>query len=121
MTALAVATLHSAGARSRSKRLALPIRYKVGHMNKSELIEAVAEKAELPKAAAARAVDALLATVTEALQEGQQVNLIGFGSFLVRERAARTARDPRTREEIQIKATKVPVFKAGKGLKDAVK
>lgn len=90
-------------------------------MNKSELIEAVAEKAELPKAAAARAVDALLATVTEALQEGQQVNLIGFGSFLVRERAARTARDPRTREEIQIKATKVPVFKAGKGLKDAVK
>ncbi|MCP5420690.1 MAG: HU family DNA-binding protein [Gammaproteobacteria bacterium] len=90
-------------------------------MNKSELIEAVANSAELSKAAAGKAVDAVLDTITEALKNGDQVALIGFGIFSVRDRAARTGRDPRSGNPIKIKATKIPAFKAGKGLKDAVK
>lgn len=90
-------------------------------MNKSELIDAVASSADLSKAAAGKALDATLAAITKALQEGDQVTLIGFGTFTVRERAARTGRDPRTGQPIDIPATKNPAFKAGKALKDAVK
>jgi len=89
-------------------------------MNKSELIEAVAGSAELSKAAAGRAVDAVITAITNALQGGEQVTLIGFGTFSVRDRAARTGRDPRTGKPIKIKASKIPAFKAGKALKDAV-
>ncbi len=90
-------------------------------MNKSELIDAVAKNAALTKADAGKAVDAALAAIEGALKEGDQVTLIGFGTFSVRSRAARTGRDPRTGKEISIKASNVPAFKAGKGLKDAVK
>ncbi|MCO6441801.1 MAG: HU family DNA-binding protein [Nitrococcus mobilis] len=89
-------------------------------MNKSELIEVVAQSADLSKAAASRAVDAFVASVTDALKEGDQVTLVGFGTFAVRERAARTGRNPRTGESITIPASKTPGFKAGKALKDAV-
>lgn len=89
-------------------------------MNKSELIEAVAQSADLSKAAATRAVDAVVDSVTRALKEGDQVTLVGFGTFTVRERAARSGRNPRTGQTITIPASKVPGFKAGKALKDAV-
>jgi DNA-binding protein HU-beta len=89
-------------------------------MNKSELIEAVAQSADISKAAASRAVDAFVSSVTEALKEGDQVTLVGFGTFVVRERASRTGRNPRTGQTINIAASKVPGFKAGKALKDAV-
>ena len=89
-------------------------------MNKSELIEAVADAADLSKASAGRAVDAVLGSITSALQEGEQVSLVGFGTFSIRERAARTGRNPQTGQTIQIKAAKIPSFKAGKALKDAV-
>jgi DNA-binding protein HU-beta len=90
-------------------------------MNKSELIETVANSADLPKATAGKVVDATLAAITEALKAGNQITLVGFGTFSVRERAARTGRDPRTGNTIDIKASKIPAFKAGKALKDAVK
>ncbi len=90
-------------------------------MNKTELVEAVASAADISKATANSAVDAVVSSVTEALQKGDKVTLIGFGTFEVRERAARTGRNPRTGEEIKISATKIPAFKAGKALKDAVK
>jgi DNA-binding protein HU-beta len=89
-------------------------------MNKSELIDAVAQSADISKAAAARAVDGFVAAVTDALKRGEQVTLVGFGTFLVREREARTGRNPQTGAEIKIPASKLPSFKAGKGLKDAV-
>lgn len=89
-------------------------------MNKAELIDAVADSADISKAAAARAVDGMVAAITGALQSGDQVAMIGFGTFSVKDRAARTGRNPRTGEAIQIKASKNPVFKAGKALKDAV-
>jgi DNA-binding protein HU-beta len=89
-------------------------------MNKSELIEAVADSAGLSRGDAGKAVEAVFDSLTEALKRGEQVTVVGFGSFLVRERAARTGRDPRTGKAIEIKASKVPAFKAGKGLKDAV-
>ena len=89
-------------------------------MNKSELIDAMAENAGISKAAAASALDGFIDAVGDALKEGDQVTLVGFGTFLVREREARTGRNPRTGEEIQIKASRLPSFKAGKGLKDAV-
>ena len=89
-------------------------------MNKAELIDAVADSADLSKAAAARAVDAMLDTVTAALKKGDQVTLVGFGTFEVRERAARQGRNPQTGATIQIAASKAPAFKAGKALKDAV-
>ena len=89
-------------------------------MNKSELIEAVAQNADLSKASAARAVDAMVDAVTKALKENDSVSLVGFGTFSVRERAARSGRNPRTGATINIPATKVPSFKAGKALKDAV-
>ncbi len=89
-------------------------------MNKSELIDAVSTTAELSKSDAARAVDGVIASVTQALRSGDQVTVVGFGTFLVRQRNARAGRNPRTGETIQIKASKVPAFKAGKALKDAV-
>ncbi|EWG99414.1 HU family DNA-binding protein [Halomonas sp. BC04] len=89
-------------------------------MNKSELIEAIAASADIPKAAATRALDAMVDTVTESLKSGDTVSLVGFGTFSVKERAARTGRNPQTGEPIQISAAKVPTFKAGKALKDAV-
>lgn len=90
-------------------------------MNKTELVEAVAKSAELSKADANKAVDAVVDAVTEALAKGDKVTLIGFGTFETRERAARTGRNPRTGAEIKIAATRIPAFKAGKKLKDAVK
>ena len=89
-------------------------------MNKAELIDAVADSADLSKAAAGRALDAAIETITKALKKGDTVTLVGFGTFSVRKRAARTGRNPRTGEAIKIKASKVPGFKAGKALKDAI-
>lgn len=89
-------------------------------MNKSELVSAIAENADLTKAAAGRALDATIDAVTESLKNGEPVTLIGFGTFEVRDRAARSGRNPRTGETIQIKAAKNPAFKAGKALKEAV-
>jgi DNA-binding protein HU-beta len=89
-------------------------------MNKAELIASVAEKSELTKKDAERAVAAVLATIEKALVEGDKVQLVGFGTFEIRERAARKGRNPQTGEEIQIAAARVPVFKAGKQLREAV-
>jgi len=89
-------------------------------VNKSELIEAIAASADISKAAASRALDAMVESVTESLKQGDTVSLVGFGTFSVKERAARTGRNPQTGEPIQISAAKVPAFKAGKALKDAV-
>jgi len=89
-------------------------------MNKGDLIESVANETGLSKADAGRAVDALIGAVTNTLKSGGQVSLVGFGTFSVKARAARMGRNPRTGEAIQIKASKVPGFKAGKALKDAV-
>lgn len=89
-------------------------------MNKSELIEAVAESADISKAAATRAVDTVINSIIESLAKGDQVAIAGFGTFTVRERAARTGRNPRTGETINIAASKNPGFKAGKAFKDAV-
>lgn len=89
-------------------------------MNKTDLINAVADHAELSKKDAGKAVDAFVAAVTEALKKGEKVQLVGFGTFEVRERVAREGRNPQTGEAIQIKAAKVPAFKAGKALKDSV-
>ena len=89
-------------------------------MNKAELIDAVASSADLSKASATQAVDAVVDTITERLRKGDSVTLVGFGTFEVRARAARMGRNPQTGEEIQIKASKAPAFKAGKALKDAV-
>jgi DNA-binding protein HU-beta len=89
-------------------------------MNKNDLIDAVAERTALAKSDAARAVEALLGALTESLKKGEAVTLSGFGTFATKTRAARTGRNPRTGEAIQIAASNVPGFKAGKGLKDAV-
>ena len=89
-------------------------------MNKQELVASIAEKAGMTKADAARALDATVAAVTEALRQDETVTLVGFGSFYVGERAARTGRNPRTGKNIKIKVAKVPKFRAGKGLKDSV-
>jgi DNA-binding protein HU-beta len=89
-------------------------------MNKAEFVDAVADAAELSKADAARAVDAMVGAITRALKKGDSVTLVGFGTFDVRKRGARTGRNPRTGEEIKIKASMNPAFKAGKALKDAV-
>lgn len=89
-------------------------------MNKGELIDAVADTANLSKADAGRAVDAVLDTITNSLKKDSQVSLVGFGTFSVKRRAARNGRNPRTGETIFIAATNVPGFKAGKALKDAV-
>ena len=89
-------------------------------MNKSQLIDKIADGADISKAAAGRALDAFIDAVGEALKEGDQVALVGFGTFAVRERAARSGRNPQTGATIEIAAGTVPAFKAGKALKDAV-
>lgn len=89
-------------------------------MNKSDLIDQIAASTDISKAAAGRALDATIDSITDALKDGEQVVLVGFGTFQVKDRAARTGRNPRTGETIQIKASKSPGFKAGKVLKDAV-
>ncbi|ELA08394.1 histone family protein DNA-binding protein [Moraxella macacae 0408225] len=89
-------------------------------MNKSELVASIAKKSGLSQAQSADALNAFISTVGEALQAGDSIALVGFGTFAVKERAARTGRNPQTGEEMQIPASKVPNFKAGKGLKDAV-
>lgn len=90
-------------------------------MNKAELIELIADRAELPKAAAERALNALLDSITTSLKKDEPVVLVKFGTFVVRWRAARKGRNPQTGEEIRVKAAKVVGFKAGKALKEAVK
>ena len=89
-------------------------------MNKNELINAVAERANLTKKDSEAAVSAMIDAITDALCEGEKVQLVGFGSFEVKKREARVGRNPKTKEAIEIPATKVPVFKAGKLLKDNV-
>jgi DNA-binding protein HU-beta len=89
-------------------------------MNKSQLVDKIAEDAEISKAAASRALDAFTGAVSNSLKEGNPVALVGFGTFSVKERAARTGRNPQTGAEIQIAAANVPGFKAGKTLKDTV-
>ena len=89
-------------------------------MNKSDLVDAIAAASGLNKADASRALDGFTTAVTNTLKGGDSVSLVGFGTFTVKQRAARQGRNPRTGETIQIKASKVPGFKAGKALKDAV-
>ena len=89
-------------------------------MNKTQLIDKIAANADISKAAAGRVVEAMVASITESLLKGEDVALVGVGTFTVRDRAARTGRNPQTGKEIQIAAAKVPAFRAGKGLKDAV-
>src|SRR5436309_1699043 len=91
------------------------------YMNKTELVNAVATQAELTKKDATTVVDVLFETITNTLAKEEKIQLIGFGAFEVRERAARTGRNPQTGEEIQIPASKIPAFKPGKELKEAVK
>ena len=89
-------------------------------MNKTELIAEVANKAGLSRKDAEKALSAVVETITEAVVKGDKVQLVGFGSFETKQREARTGRNPKTKETIEIPATRVPVFKAGKALKDAV-
>ncbi|SNX54029.1 HU family DNA-binding protein [Thermoanaerobacterium sp. RBIITD] len=89
-------------------------------MNKADLVTKIAEKSELTKKEAEKALNAFVDAVQEALQQGDKVQLVGFGTFEVRERAERKGRNPQTKEEITIPASKAPVFKAGKALKDLV-
>ena len=89
-------------------------------MNKSELIDAIAQSADISKAAAGKALDGMVAAVTEALKSGDTVTLVGFGTFSVGGRAERKGRNPKTGEEITIAAAKSPKFRAGKALKDAL-
>ena len=90
-------------------------------MNKTELVKAVAEQSELTQKDAAKAVGALIETISETLAQEEKIQLIGFGTFEVRDRSARKGRNPQTGEEIEIAASKVPAFKPGKELKEAVK
>ena len=89
-------------------------------MNKTELVAALAEKTQLPKKNAELALNAVVEVITESLSKGDKVQIVGFGSFEVKVRAERLGRNPKTKEEIQIPASRVPVFKAGKALKDVV-
>jgi DNA-binding protein HU-beta len=89
-------------------------------MNKAELIESIAKSSDVSKAAAGRALDSTLKAITVALKKGDTVTLVGFGSFYVGKRTARTGRNPRTGQAIKIKAAKVPKFRSGKALKDAI-
>ena len=89
-------------------------------MNKSDLIEAMADSADISKAAAGRALDGLIDAITNAVKHDDTVSIVGFGTFLLRERAARTGRNPKNGKEIEIAASKSPAFKAGKAFKDAV-
>jgi DNA-binding protein HU-beta len=89
-------------------------------VNKADLIEQIAQAAEISKSAAERAVDALVNSVKASLRKGEDVTLVGFGTFYASTRAARTGRNPRTGEAVEIKAAKLPKFRAGKALKDAI-
>jgi DNA-binding protein HU-beta len=89
-------------------------------MNKAEMIEQIAQAAEISKSASERAIDAMVVAIKSNLKKGNMVTLVGFGTFYVGKRAARTGRNPRTGAEIKIKAARVPKFRAGKALKDAV-
>ena len=89
-------------------------------MNKTELIDSVAKTADISKAAAQRALDGMVLAIRQSLKKGQMVTLVGFGTFYVGKRAARSGRNPRTGAAIKIKAAKVPKFRAGKALKDAL-
>jgi DNA-binding protein HU-beta len=89
-------------------------------VNKSDLIEHIAQSAEISRSAAERAIDAMVAAVKSSLKKGGEVTLVGFGTFYVAERAARTGRNPRTGEALKIEAAKIPRFRAGKALKDAI-
>ena len=89
-------------------------------MNKAQLTESIANSTDLSKASAGRALDAVIESITKALQNSEAITLVGFGTFSVRNRAARMGRNPRTGEEIHIRASRVPAFKAGKALKDAI-
>ncbi|MFK8042877.1 HU family DNA-binding protein [Congregibacter sp.] len=89
-------------------------------VNKSDLIDAIASAADINKSDAGRALDAVVDSITDTLKKGDQVSLVGFGTFSVKHRAARDGRNPQTGETIKIKASNVPGFKAGKALKDAV-
>ncbi len=89
-------------------------------MNKSELIASIAERSEISKSSANRVLDVVLDSITDALKSGDSVQLVGFGAFNVKSRAARTGRNPQTGAEIRIPEAKVPSFKAGKALKDAI-
>ena len=89
-------------------------------MNKGELVNAMAEKVGLTRAQAGEALDAAIDTITEALKKGEEVKIVGFGTFTVAERAAGEARNPRTGEKVQVAASKTPKFKAGAGLKDSL-
>lgn len=97
------------------------MKIEVDHMNKTELVKAVSTQAELTQKDAAKAVEALFETISNTLAKEEKIQLIGFGTFEVRDRAARTGRNPQTGEEIEIAASKVPAFKPGKELKEAVK
>jgi DNA-binding protein HU-beta len=89
-------------------------------MNKGELVNAMAEKVGLTRAQAGEALDAAIDTITEALKKGEEVKIVGFGTFVITDRAAGEARNPRTGEKVQVPASKSPKFRAGAGLKDAV-
>jgi DNA-binding protein HU-beta len=89
-------------------------------VNKTELIDHIARQADISKAAAGRALDAIVAGIRASLKKGNSVTLVGFGTFTVSKRAARTGRNPRTNEPIKIKAARVPKFRPGKGLKDSL-
>jgi len=89
-------------------------------MNKSDLIASIAQKGEMPKKDAEKALDAFMGSVEDALKKGEKVQLVGFGSFEVRERAARKGRNPQTKAEITIPASKIPIFRVGKALKDVL-
>lgn len=90
-------------------------------MNKTQLLQAISEKSGLTKTQATAALNAFQDSLTEALKQGDDVTILGFGTFSIKERAARTGRNPKTGEALEIQASKQPTFKAGKGLKDAVK
>ena len=89
-------------------------------MNKSELVEAIAQNADISKAAAAKALDGMIKAITESLKKGDNVTLVGFGTYYVGERAARNGRNPKTGAAIKIPAARIPKFRAGKALKDAL-
>lgn len=89
-------------------------------MNKSDLIDEIAAAADISKASAGRALDATLGAIQQSLQNAEPVSLVGFGTFLVRQRAARMGRNPQTGAQVQIKASRVPAFKPGKALKDSL-
>lgn len=110
-------TVHS---RSPKRHARTDAREKRTRMNKADLIDAVAEAADISKAAAQRSVDSVFETITRSLANDDTVTIVGFGTFSVRTRAARTGRNPRTQEPMEIAESKQPVFKAGKALKDAV-